>query len=80
MFTGNQSTCLKVRPGQIEKIVELAAENQADASEFIDLLCAIVKVEELNLPLKRNQGYVMKYIMQNYHKVAYVLEKSPEDR
>ena len=80
MFTGNQTTCLKIRPGQIGKIVQLAADNQADAAEFIDLLCAIVKIEELNLPLKRNQGYVMKYIMQNYHKVAYVLNKSREDR
>ena len=53
---------------------------QDKAPEFLDLLCAIVKVEELNLPLKRNQGYVMKYVMENYQKVAYPFDKSQEER
>ncbi len=42
----------------------LASVHLNKAPQFLDLLNAIVKVEELNLPLKRNQGYVMKYFMQ----------------
>jgi hypothetical protein len=34
----------------------------------------IVKVVGTDLTLKRNQAFVMKYIMQNYKKLAYVLD------
>ena len=71
---------MKIRPSQIKKIVDLAADHQEDVPEFLDLLCAIVKVEELNLPLKRNQGYVMKMVMEKYNKICYVMEKSRQER
>ena len=48
-------TCLKVLPQQIQTIVNLAAEHQEKAPEFLDLLNVIVKVEGLGLTLKRNQ-------------------------
>jgi len=38
-------------------------------TERVDLLNAIVKVEGLGLTLKRNQAYVMKYVMQDYNKL-----------
>ena len=53
---------------------------QDRAPEFLDLLGMIVKVVGTNLTLKRNQAYVMKYIMQNYKKVAFVLDMSRDDR
>ena len=40
----------------------------------------IVKVAGTGLTLKRNQAYVMKYIMQNYKKLAFVLDLPREDR
>lgn len=80
MFYGNQSTCLKIHPRQIQKIVNRAADMQDTAPEFLDLLSMIVKVTGTGLTLKRNQAYVMKYIMQNYKKVAYVLDLSREQR
>ena len=64
MFVGNQTTCLKILPSQIQFIVDLAALHQEKAPQFLDLLKSIVKVEGLGLTLKRNQAYVMKYIMQ----------------
>lgn len=64
MFVGNQTTCLKILPSQIQFIVDLAALHQERAPQFLDLLKCIVKVEGLGLTLKRNQAYVMKYIMQ----------------
>ena len=79
-FSGNQVTCLKVLPHQIQAIVDLAAEHQTNAPEFLELLIVIVKVEGLGLTLKRNQAYVMKYVMQNYNKVGYVLDQPREVR
>ncbi len=55
---------MKVLPYQVQRIMTLASLHLQAAPQFLDLLNAIVKVEELNLPLKRNQSYVMKYFMQ----------------
>ncbi len=67
-------------PRQINKIVNIAAKHKEKAAEFLDLLCAIVKVEELDLPLKRNQNYVMKAVMTHYEEVAYIMSKPKETR
>lgn len=77
---GNPNTCLKISPRQIQKIVFRAAEMQDRAPEFLDLLGMVVKVTGTDLTLKRNQAYVMKYIMQNYKKVAYVLDLPLEEK
>ncbi|KAK7114914.1 hypothetical protein V1264_000891 [Littorina saxatilis] len=75
IFIGNQTTCLKVHSRQVQRIVLLAAESQQAAPEFLELLRALVKVEGLDLTIKRNQALVMKYIMQNFKKAAYVLDQ-----
>jgi len=46
----------------------------------MDLLNAIVKVEGLGLTLKRNQAYVMKYVMQDYNKLANIMDQPRENR
>lgn len=51
-------------PQQIQTIVNLAAEHQEKAPEFLDLLNVIVKVEGLGLTLKRNQVLKMQYSLQ----------------
>ena len=71
---------MKILPHQIQKITMLVAQHTNKAPQFLELLNAIVKVEELNLPLKRNQGYVMKYFMQYRSEVAYVIDQPPEKR
>ncbi|KAI0213921.1 Inositol 1,4,5-trisphosphate receptor type 3, partial [Lamellibrachia satsuma] len=80
VFTNNKQTCLKVMPHHIQKIMSLVATHTNKAPQFLDLLNAIVKVEELNLPLKRNQAYVMKYFMQYRTEVAYVIDQPKEQR
>lgn len=80
VFIANQATCLKVHAQQVKKIVLLAAEHQHKAPEFLDLLNVLVKVEGLDLTIKRNQALVMKYIMQNFKKAAYVLDQPRESR
>ena len=73
-------TCMKVTADVIQQLVKLAATHQERAPEFLDVLSAIVKVEELNLPLKRNQVLVMKHFMENYHSAGYILEKTERER
>ena len=80
-FVGNQSTCLKILPQQIQTIVDLICTLQENGgAEYLDLLNAIVKVEGLGLTLKRNQAYVMKYVMQDYNKLANILDQPREAR
>ena len=43
-FRGNQVTCLKILPQQIQEIVDLVGQHQEKAPEFLDLLNIIVKV------------------------------------
>ncbi len=71
---------MKITPRQIQKIVDRAAECGDKCPEFLDLLCAIVKVEELNMALKRNQNYVMKMVMEKYNSVVSTMEASKETR
>ncbi|XP_064599288.1 inositol 1,4,5-trisphosphate receptor type 1-like [Liolophura sinensis] len=78
IFIANQGICMKIHPRQLQKLVLLAAEHQDEAPEFIDLLHVLVKVEGLDLTLKRNQAFTMKYIMQNFRRVAYILDQ-PRD-
>ena len=53
----------------------MIGEHQERVPELVDLLNAIVKVDGLDMPLKRNQAYVMKYVMQSYSKVAAILDQ-----
>ncbi|XP_077987360.1 inositol 1,4,5-trisphosphate-gated calcium channel ITPR1-like [Glandiceps talaboti] len=80
VFTGNKTTCLKIRVHQVQKIMQLVALHLNDVPEFLELLNAVVKVEELNLPVKRNQSYVMKFFMQYRAEVAYIIDQPPEQR
>ena len=80
MFNENQKNCLKILPSQIERIVKLAAKHKESAPELLDVLGAVITVEELNLPLRRNQEYVMKAVMQNLNDITYILEKSIDER
>lgn len=71
---------MKVTGNQIQKIMELVSKNRESVPQFLDLLNAIVKVEELDLPLKRNQGFVMNYFMQYRAEVAFVIDQDEAAR
>lgn len=71
---------MKISGYQIQKIMTLVAKNKEAVPQFLDLLNAIVKVEELDLPLKRNQGFVMQYFMQFRSDVAFVIDQPEADR
>ncbi|XP_067668084.1 inositol 1,4,5-trisphosphate-gated calcium channel ITPR2-like [Haliotis asinina] len=80
VFTGNSNTCMKIYSHQVQKIMGLVARHRSRVPQFLDLLNAIVKVEELDLPLKRNQSYVMTYFMQHRSDIATVIDQSESER
>ncbi|XP_061178320.1 inositol 1,4,5-trisphosphate receptor type 2-like [Saccostrea echinata] len=75
VFTGNSNTCMKIHSYQVHKIMTLVSIHKEDVPQFLDLLNAIVKVEELDLPLKRNQSFVMQYFMQYRSDIAQVIDQ-----
>ncbi|KAL3848186.1 hypothetical protein ACJMK2_019060 [Sinanodonta woodiana] len=77
---GNQYTCMRIMQHQVHRIMVLVAEHKSDVPQFLDLLNAIVKDEELGLPLKQNQSFVMTYFMQFRADVAYVIDQDEKAR
>ena len=71
---------MKIAQHQVQKIMALVAQHKNSVPQFLDLLNAVVKVEELDLPLKRNQGFVMTYFMQFRSDVAYVIDQDEKSR
>lgn len=80
VFTGNSNTCMKISGNQVQKIMTLVAKNKEKVPQFLDLLNAVVKVEELDLPLKRNQSFVMQYFMQFRSDIAHVIDQEEAAR
>ena len=71
---------MRISGAQIMKVMAIVSKNKETTPQFLDLLNAIVKVEELDLPLKRNQGFVMQYFMQFRADVAFVIDQNEESR
>lgn len=71
---------MKIAQHQVQKMMALVAEHKSEVPQFLDLLNAVVKVETLDLPLKRNQGFVMTYFMQFRDEVAVLLDKDEKGR
>lgn len=61
----------------IRDIVYLVADHQTNAPKLLELLMAIIKVEELDLALQRNQNFVVKYLVERRDEVGDTL---PSDR
>ncbi|XP_052703116.1 inositol 1,4,5-trisphosphate receptor type 3-like isoform X4 [Crassostrea angulata] len=80
VFTGNSNTCMKITSHQVHKIMNLVTVHKEAVPQLLDLLNAIVKVEELDLPLKRNQSFVMQYFMQYRADIAHVIDQDENAR
>lgn len=80
IFTGNSNTCMKITTYQVHKIMTLVVTHKENVPQLLDLLNAIVKVEELDLPLKRNQSFVMQYFMQYRSDIAQVIDQDERTR
>lgn len=62
IFDSNQDTCLSVTPEQIENMVTIVAKHQFTVYSMLDALRAVAKVEDLNIPIQRNQNLIVKYL------------------
>ena len=75
IFTGCRKTCMQIRPAQVQQILDLLQVHLLHAPTLLDAIDAICKVEEYNLPLKRNQQMTMKTLMlhkETLVNVAYI--------
>ena len=75
IFTGCRKTCMEIRPAQVQNILDLLQVHLLQAPTLLDAVDAICKVEEYNLPLKRNQQMTMKTLMlhkETLVNVAYI--------
>jgi hypothetical protein len=59
-----QELCLLVREDTIHHILRILAHERYKTKALLTALEAIVMIEELDLPLKRNQTIIMKYLPQ----------------
>ena len=60
VFNGCKETCLRITEAQVEKLLDLLAHHTTSAPSLLEALEAVAKVEEWNLPLKRNQQVIIK--------------------
>jgi len=72
--------CRKVHEGHIAKILELMCKFMDEVPEYLDVLYAMVRVEGLDTPLRRNQSLVMKYVMRSFAQIAVDFSKDRDVR
>ena len=71
---------MKITSAQIQKVMVLVSKHKEQVPQLLTLLNALMKVEELDVPLKRNQGYVMQYFMQFRKDIAFVIDQNEQAR
>eukprot|EP00040_Diaphanoeca_grandis_P002750 m.22601 g.22601 ORF g.22601 m.22601 type:complete len:2904 (-) comp13869_c0_seq1:198-8909(-) len=72
IFDGCKETCLRVTEEQVHQILSLLGEHKDSAPSFLNALEAIAKVEEWNLPLKRNQELITKQLWSARDQVVQI--------
>ena len=66
----NVATCRKVQARHVEKIVELMCKFKDEIPEYLDVLYAMVRVDGVEAPLRRNQALVNKHLMMSFSQIA----------
>ena len=79
-FAGNLTTCLRVQSRHIDLIVKVLTRCSSDVPQLLQLLHSIVKVSGPDVPLRRNQSFVMKCIMKHFSRTADFFNQSKEHR
>ena len=80
-FVGNAVTCRKVQARHVGKITELMCKfADSVVPEYLDVLHALVMVEGLETPLRRNQSLVMKYVMRSFTLIAADFSRDRDHR
>eukprot|EP00049_Salpingoeca_infusionum_P011225 m.193039 g.193039 ORF g.193039 m.193039 type:complete len:2533 (-) comp14875_c0_seq1:808-8406(-) len=79
VFTLNHKLCLNIRLSDLELFMGVLQNHTTSVPYVLSLLAAVVKVEELDLPLKRNQNMIVKFLMEYRGQViapAYIDDQS----
>eukprot|EP00039_Didymoeca_costata_P011469 m.161015 g.161015 ORF g.161015 m.161015 type:complete len:2636 (+) comp15183_c0_seq1:24-7931(+) len=72
IFNASRETCLNVSEHHVEEMVEIVARLQKQVPGMLEALTAIVKLEDVNIPLKRNQDIIIKSLMKHRQEVIAV--------
>ena len=84
IFNGCRETCLRIKPAQVEHMLKRvgggSAEQTFKSSRLLEALCAVSKVEEWNLPLKRNQELIVKYLWAEKKQVVDIAAIDDESK
>ena len=81
IFTKNPECCWRIDPKSVQTIVNLVALHQERVPGFVQVLSALITVDEnMTTLLKRNQVLMMKYFLEAYPQVAHVFEFSASRR
>ncbi|KAI0220817.1 Inositol 1,4,5-trisphosphate receptor type 3 [Lamellibrachia satsuma] len=79
VFRGNKQTCTKIAPFHIQKMMLLVAVHRTAAPQLLWLLHAVVKIMDISMVLKKNQGAVMKAFIQSRSKVASIIDEKKQE-
>ena len=72
MFDGNESLAMKLREEHVGRLVVLLAEHQV--MEIWVAINAVVRID--SFPIKRNQNFAVKHLMQNREKTILLTSKA----
>lgn len=70
IFANNEKLSLDLKPKQVEELMNLVKSCKSESPDLLHAIRSIVKCEELNVPLKRNQNIVMKSLMRNFDEIV----------
>lgn len=71
---------MRVQAQSLQNMVKLVSKQNVNAPDLLQMLKPVVKVEELDLPLKRNQDYIIKFVTQYWAGICCGLDSSASYR
>ena len=71
---------MSLLPSHADHVVDILRTSKCPVPELLELLSNMVKVNELNLPLRRNQAFVMKSLMRSFTKTAHYFNETMDYR
>ena len=80
LFRDNQRLCMAIKESHIVKLVRLLAEYNTQIPNMLELLNYIVKIDSIDLPLKRNQTLVLRYMTMRRAKTLLLVEDDDNDK
>lgn len=80
LFRDNQRLCMAIKESQIAKLVRMLADYNTKIPNMLELLNFIVKIDSIDLPLKRNQNFVLSNMLQRRSDTLLLVENNDNER